>query len=243
MKMMGAPTFQEFPSSGVFGESKTGSLKRVSVIVENDTSVGRDKPPLIHNTEVTPPLVNTSEGEDPRGKWEKVVKETLAQSGIGRQYETAKRNDEALVMDNQKQVSSAGSRAQEQPGNLRDLAEVVRDNIQDPDIWMTHTKAARVALAANDLDTAIREIKLAIAVAPEKLKTWLDDFLAQLENDRRRLPEANHGEIHREEVAESPKEVAESLSAKPEVRVNVMGLHPILGRLVGPQDDACKSDK
>ena len=61
------------------------------------------------------------------------------------------------------------------------------------------TKAAQVALEANDLDTAIREIKLAIAVAPGKLKTWLDDFLVQLENDRRRLPEANH----REDVAES----------------------------------------
>jgi len=235
MKMVGAPTFQEFPSSGVFSESKTAGLERVPLTAKNNTSVDRDKAPLIHNTEVTPRLVNTSEGEDSRGKWEKVVRETLAQTGIGRQYETVRRNDEALVMDNQKQVSSAGSRAQEQPGNLKDLVEVVRDNIQDPDIWMTHTKSARVALAANDLDTAIREIKLAIAVAPEKLKTWLDDFLVQLENDRRRLPEANHGEIHCEEVAESP-------SAKPEVRVNVMGLHPILGRLVGPQDDACKSD-
>jgi hypothetical protein len=89
-------------------------------------------------------------------------------------------------MDNQKQDYSEDFRAQQQPSrNLKDLVEAVRDDIRDPDIWIPHTKAARVALGVNDLDTAIREIKLAIAVAPGKLKTWLDDFLVQLENDRR----------------------------------------------------------
>jgi hypothetical protein len=231
-----ALTFQESPSTGILSESKTGGIERVPAIVENDTSVDRDKAPFIHSSEAAPHLANASEGEDPPGKrekkWERVLRETLAQTSIGSQYETVNRNDEALVMDNQKQVYSEGTRAQEQPSrSLKDLAEVVRDNIQDPDIWMPHTKAAQVALEVNDLDTAIREIRLAIAIAPGKLKTWLDNFLVQLENDRRRLPEANHGEIHHGEAAESA-------IAKPGVRLNVIGLHPILGRIVGPQDDA-----
>jgi hypothetical protein len=225
-----ALTFQESPSIGIL--SKTRGFESVPFIVEKDTSVDQDKAPFIHSPEATPHLANASEGEDPRGKWERVLRETLAQTSIGSQYETVHRNDEWLVMDNQKQVYSEGSRAQEQPSrNLKDLAEVVRDNIQDPDIWMAHTKAAQVALEVNDVDTAIREIRLAIAIAPGELKTWLDNFLVQLENDRRRLPEANHGEIHRGEAAESA-------IAKPGVRVNVIGLHPILGRLVGPLDDA-----
>ena len=227
-----ALTFQESSSTGILSESKTGGFERVPTIVENDTSVDRDKAHFIHSPEAAPHLANASEGEDPRGKWERVLRETLAQTSIGSQYETVNRNDEGLVMDNQKQVYSEGSRTQEQPSrNLKDLAEVVRDNIQDPDIWLPHTKAAQVALEVNDLDTAIREIRLAIAIAPGKLKTWLDNFLVLLENDRRRLPEANHGEIHRGEAAESA-------IAKPGVRVNVIGLHPILGRLVGTQDDA-----
>ncbi|HZD48146.1 MAG TPA: hypothetical protein VE178_05305 [Silvibacterium sp.] len=236
MKTMdNALTFPEFPSTGILSESKTGGL-----IVENDTSVDRDKAPLIRSPEAAPHQVNASEAEGPRGKWEKkwekIVRETLAQTSIGKEFKTFNRNDEAVVIDNQKQVYSEGSRAQERPSrNLKDLVEVVGDNIQDPDIWMPHTKAAQVALEVNDLDTAIREIKLAIAVAPGKLKTWLDNFLVQLENDQRRLPEANHGEIHPGGAAES---AIASAIAKPVVRLNVMGLHPVLGRLTGPQDDA-----
>jgi hypothetical protein len=181
-----ALTFQECLLSGILSESKTGGLERVPFIVESGTSVDRDKAPLIRSPEAAPHLVNASEGKGPWGEWEKVVRETLAQTNIGRQLETFNRNDEALVMDNQKQDYSEDSRAQQQPSrNLKDLVEAVRDDIRDPDIWIPHTKAARVALGVNDLDTAIREIKLAIAVAPGKLKTWLDDFLVQLENDRR----------------------------------------------------------
>lgn len=230
-----ALTFQESPSTGILSENKSGGLERVPFIVESDTSVDRDKAPLIHSPEAAPNLVNASEGEDPQGKWERAVREALAQTSIGRQFETLNRNDDALVRDNQKQVSSEGPGAQEQPSRyLKDFDEVVRDNIRDPDIWIPHSEAARDALAANDLDTAIREIKLAIAVAPGKLKTWLGNFLGQLENDRRRLPEANHGEFHCGEAAES---VIASAIAKPVVRVNVKG-HPILGRFTGPQDDA-----
>jgi len=218
-----ALAFQESSSTGILSESRTRGLERVPFIAENDTPVDRVKAPVIPSP------------EGPRRKWQTAGREVLAQTSIGRQVETLNRNDEGLAMDNQKQVYSEGSRPQEQPSRyLKDLSEVVRDNIRDLDIWIPHTEAARAALAVNDLDTAIREIKLAIAVSPGKLKTWLDNFLVQLENDRRRLPDASHGEIHHGEAAES---VIVSAIAKPVTRVNVMG-HPILGRLIGPQDDA-----
>jgi hypothetical protein len=46
---------------------------------------------------------------------------------------------------------------------------------------MAHTEGARVAIEMGDLDTAIREMNLAITVAPEKLKAPLGKIITQLD--------------------------------------------------------------
>jgi hypothetical protein len=212
-------------STGILSESKTGVLERVPSIAEKDIPIGRVAAPVIPGSEAPPPLEKASEGKDSRRKRESAVREALAQTGMGGHFETLKSNDAASVMDNQKNAPSR---------NLEDLAKVVGDNIRDPDMWMAHTKAARVALELNDLDTAIKEIRLAIAVAPEKLKAWLESFLVQLENDRRSLPDASHSENPGGKTAE---DIIARAIAKPVIRVNVEGFHPVLGRLIGPKED------
>jgi hypothetical protein len=88
---------------------------------------------------------------------------------------------EALATDNQQQAYSGGAGIR---GQLRydEISKAICEKIKkDPTSWMAHTEGARVAIEMGDLDTAIREMNLAITVAPEKLKAPLGKIITQLD--------------------------------------------------------------
>jgi hypothetical protein len=88
---------------------------------------------------------------------------------------------EALATDNQQQAYSSGAGLR---GQLRydEISKAICEKIKkDPTSWMAHTEGARVAIEMGDLDTAIREMNLAITVAPEKLKAPLGKIITQLD--------------------------------------------------------------
>ncbi|HKR02620.1 MAG TPA: hypothetical protein VJT09_18220, partial [Pyrinomonadaceae bacterium] len=53
---------------------------------------------------------------------------------------------------------------------------------KDPNSWVGHNDAARVAVARGDFDTAVKEMKLAVTAAPESLKAQHADLVRRLEN-------------------------------------------------------------
>jgi hypothetical protein len=52
---------------------------------------------------------------------------------------------------------------------------------KNPTHWTAHNEAARIACAKGDYDTAVKEMKLASAAAPDGIKSALDGFTKRLE--------------------------------------------------------------
>jgi tetratricopeptide (TPR) repeat protein len=93
---------------------------------------------------------------------------------------TAARN-KALAMASVVQLHSYGRQLQ-QEGKQEQAFEVFRANIKkNPNHWTAHNEAARIAVAKGDFDTAVKEMKLASAAAPDQIKSALDGFTKRLE--------------------------------------------------------------
>jgi len=93
---------------------------------------------------------------------------------------TAARN-KALGIANVTQLHSYGRQLQIE-GKQDQAFEVFRTNIKkNPNHWTAHNEAARMACAKGDFDTAVKEMKLASASAPDQIKSALDGFTKRLE--------------------------------------------------------------
>jgi len=102
--------------------------------------------------------------------------------------EALKRNDDAvaarnkaLAMANVAQLHTYGRQLQ-QEGKQEQAFEVFRTNIKkNPNHWLAHNEASRIAVAKGDFDGALKEMKLAQAVAPEQAKSAVEGMLKRLE--------------------------------------------------------------
>jgi tetratricopeptide (TPR) repeat protein len=115
-------------------------------------------------------------------RFENQLTKSHALSALGRKEEALAARDEAIAKGSQVQVHSYGRGLQTQ-GRQDEAMELFRSNVKkDPNSWVGHNDAARVAVARGDFDTAIREMKLAVAAAPESLKAQHADLVRRLEN-------------------------------------------------------------
>src|ERR1051325_4803241 len=105
-----------------------------------------------------------------------------ALTALGRKEEALAARDTAVAKGSQLQVHSYGRGLQIQ-GQQDEALELFRGNVKkDPNSWVGHNDAARVAAAKGDFDTAVREMKLAVVAAPESLKAQHADLVRRLEN-------------------------------------------------------------
>ena len=106
--------------------------------------------------------------------WEEEIRKAISLTDLSQK-------EEALAMDRQQQAHDRGAGLL---GQLRydEISRAICEKIKrDPNSWMAHTEGARVAIEMGDFDTAIREMNLAITVAPEKLKAPLGKIITQLD--------------------------------------------------------------
>jgi hypothetical protein len=93
---------------------------------------------------------------------------------------TVARN-KALGMASITQLHTYGRQLQ-QAGKQDEAFAVFRSNIKkDPNHWLVRTEAARLAVAKGDYDGATKEMKLALAAAPDPAKPTIEGFLKRLE--------------------------------------------------------------
>jgi tetratricopeptide (TPR) repeat protein len=115
-------------------------------------------------------------------RFENEMTRSHALSALGRNEEALAARDKAIAKGDQLQVHSYGRGLQIQ-GRQDEALELFRINIKkDPNSWVGHNDAARVAVAKGDFDTAVREMRLAVAAAPESLKAQHADLVRRLEN-------------------------------------------------------------
>ena len=100
---------------------------------------------------------------------------------LNRKDEATVARNKALGMANVVQLHSYGRQLQVQ-GQQDQAFEIFRVNIKkNPTHWTAHNEAARMAVAKGDFDTAVKEMKLASAAAPDQIKSALDGFTKRLE--------------------------------------------------------------
>jgi tetratricopeptide (TPR) repeat protein len=115
-------------------------------------------------------------------RFENEMTKSHALAALGRKADALAARDKAVAKGSQLQVHSYGRGLQIQ-GHQDEAMELFRGNIgKDPNSWVGHNDAARVAVARGDFDTAVKEMKLAVAAAPESLKAQHADLVRRLEN-------------------------------------------------------------
>ncbi|HEX8283113.1 MAG TPA: DUF2911 domain-containing protein [Pyrinomonadaceae bacterium] len=115
-------------------------------------------------------------------RFENEMTKSHALTALGRKEEALAARDKAIAKGSQLQVHSYGRGLQIQ-GQQEEAMELFRNNIRkDANSWVGHNEAARVAVAKGDFDTAVKEMKLAVAAAPESLKAQHADLVRRLEN-------------------------------------------------------------
>lgn len=115
-------------------------------------------------------------------RFENEITKSRALEALGRKDEARATRDKAIAIGTQLQVQNFARGLQAQ-GRQQEAMELFRINIKkDPNSWIAHNEAARIAVAKGDFDTATKEMKLALAAAPEPLKDPHADLLRRLEN-------------------------------------------------------------
>lgn len=100
---------------------------------------------------------------------------------LNKKDEATVARNKALGMASVVQLHSYGRQLQIE-GKQDQAFEVFRTNIKkNPNHWTAHNEAARIAVAKGDYDTAVKEMKLASAAAPDQVKSALDGFTKRLE--------------------------------------------------------------
>ena len=115
-------------------------------------------------------------------RFENEITKSRALEALGRKDEARATRDKAIAIGTQLQVQNFARGLQAQ-GRQQEAIELFRINIKkDPNSWIAHNEAARIAVAKGDFDTATKEMKLALAAAPEPLKDPHADLVRRLEN-------------------------------------------------------------
>jgi tetratricopeptide (TPR) repeat protein len=115
-------------------------------------------------------------------RFENEVTRARALTALGRKEEAAKAYNKAIALGNQSQLHDFARGLQAQ-GRQAEAMELFHANIQkDPNSWIGHNEAARLAVAKGDYATAMKEMKLAEGESPEALKSQHADLVRRLEN-------------------------------------------------------------
>jgi hypothetical protein len=133
--------------------------------------------------------LNTEEAADDANRsieiedrFENEMTKARALNALGRKDEASAAQTKAIAIGSQLQIHDFGRRLQRQ-GRQDEALELFRSNIKkDPNTWVAHNEAARIAVAKGDFDGAIKEMKLAASLATGPLKTQHTDLITLLEN-------------------------------------------------------------
>jgi tetratricopeptide (TPR) repeat protein len=102
-------------------------------------------------------------------------------AALNRKDEAATARKKALDMASPLQIHMFARQLQAEKRNEEAFA-IFRENAKKhPDLWFVHTGLARVYSAQGKFDEAAKEMKMAVAAAPDNQKSYLDGMMRQLE--------------------------------------------------------------
>jgi tetratricopeptide (TPR) repeat protein len=102
-------------------------------------------------------------------------------AALNRKDEAATAQKKALDMASPLQIHMFARQLQAEKHNEEAFA-IFRENAKKhPDVWFVHTGLARVYSSQGKFDDAVKEMKMAVAAAPDSQKSYLDGMTSQLE--------------------------------------------------------------
>jgi tetratricopeptide (TPR) repeat protein len=114
-------------------------------------------------------------------RFENLVTKARILDALNKKEEATAARNKALGMANVLQLHGYGRQLQIQ-GQQEQAFEIFRVNIKkNPEHWTAHNEAARIAVSKGDFATAVKEMKLASAAAPDQFKAALDGITKRLE--------------------------------------------------------------
>ncbi len=117
-------------------------------------------------------------------RFENLLTKSQILAAMGKKPEADAAQAKALEMASGLQLHVYGRGLQIQKKQDEGFA-VFKINIQKrPNEWYTHGEISRIASAKGDFPTAIKEMKLALAGAPEQTKTQIQGLIARLEKNQ-----------------------------------------------------------
>ncbi len=114
-------------------------------------------------------------------RFENEITKARTLNALGRKDEALAAQNKAVAMGNQPQMFSF-ARVLQGFGQQDFAMEIFRlDASKDPNSYLAHDALARVAVANGDYEGALKEMKLALAVASDETKGQVADLVRQLE--------------------------------------------------------------
>jgi tetratricopeptide (TPR) repeat protein len=114
-------------------------------------------------------------------RYDNLMNKSRILDAMNRKDDATVARNKALGMASITQLHTYGRQLQ-QAGKQDEAFAVFRSNIKkDPNHWLVRTEAARLAVAKGDYDGATKEMKLALAAAPDPAKPTIEGFLKRLE--------------------------------------------------------------
>jgi tetratricopeptide (TPR) repeat protein len=114
-------------------------------------------------------------------RYDNLINKSRILDAMNRKDEATVARNKALGMANVTQLHTYGRQLQ-LAGKQDEAFAVFRTNIKkDPNHWLVRTEAARMAVAKGDYDNATKEMKLALAAAPDPAKPTVENFIKRLE--------------------------------------------------------------
>jgi hypothetical protein len=114
-------------------------------------------------------------------RYDNLMNKSRILDALNRKDEATVARNKALGMASITQLHTYGRQLQ-LAGKQDEAFAVFRSNIKkDPNHWLVRTEAARLAVAKGDYDGATKEMKLALASAPDPAKPTVEGLIKRLE--------------------------------------------------------------
>ena len=115
-------------------------------------------------------------------RYDNLMTKSRILDALNRKDDATVARNKALGMATIPQLHTYGRQLQ-LAGKQDQAFEVFRSNIKkDPNHWLVRTEAARLAVAKGDYDNAVKEMKLALAAAPDPAKSTVEGLVKRLED-------------------------------------------------------------
>jgi tetratricopeptide (TPR) repeat protein len=114
-------------------------------------------------------------------RFESIMTKARVLDALNRNEEAKSARTKGMGIGTATQLHGYGRQLQIQ-GKQQEAFEVFRTNIKrNPDHWTAHGEAARMAVSTGDFTTAVKEMKLAQATAPDNVKPGIQGLITRLE--------------------------------------------------------------